>query len=383
MSSLAWQLLKREKLRFFIGAMGVAFGVVLMFMQFGFQSALFDSAALMQSTLNGDIVLINPNTTSLVNIWHFTERRLYQALASKYVLSVSPLYVGYAACTSEYGEGTRRTFVLGFKPEQCVFRINGVEENRYKLHADDEVLFDELSRKEFGPLSERLRSGAQPTLKVSHHNVKIAGTFKLGTSFGADGNIITSDSTFFRMGFQKEREPGLIDIGLIRLKSSSDLAVAQAELKKVLASDVLVLTRAEFINLEKNYWRQTTAIGFIFSIGVVLGLVVGAIIVYQILYSDVNDHLAEYATLKAMGYSDTFLTDVVLQEAIILSSAGFLPGLAISGFLYALTRDVTGLPMSLNLQSELFVAALSIVMCCCSAMLAASRLRTADPVECF
>lgn len=395
MISLAWHQLTREKLRFLIGTLGVAFGVVLMFMQFGFQTALFDSAALLQSTLNGEIVLIDPKSSSLVSMTPFTERRLYQALGSKNVESVSPVYVGFAGCRSDYAPGTRRIFVVAFKPEEKVFNNEGVERNRNRLRVEDSVLFDRLSRKEFGPVAldfknkqagnakEITTSPKLVSLQVGNHTINVAGLFSLGTSFGADGNIFTSDVTFFRMGFQHTRKPGLIDIGVVHLKKGSNAHLTQSELRQALPKDVSILTRDDFINLEKIYWRQSTAIGFIFSMGVVLGLVVGAVIVYQILYSDVNDHLSEYATLKAMGYSNGYLSDVVLQEAIILAAVGFGPGLAASFFLYQLTRDVTGLPMYMQSESAMFVLALSVVMCCASALLASSRLKTADPADCF
>jgi putative ABC transport system permease protein len=79
------------------------------------------------------------------------------------------------------------------------------------------------------------------------------------------------------------------------------------------------LTHQGFIDFEQRYWQTSTSIGFIFTLGVGMGFIVGTVIVYQILYTDVSDHLAEYATLKAMGYKNIFLEFVVLQEAIILS----------------------------------------------------------------
>lgn len=366
-----------------------------MFMQFGFQTALFDSAALLQSALNGEIVLIDPKSSSLVSMTPFTERRLYQSLGSKNVESVSPIYVGFAGCRSDYAPGTRRIFVVAFRPEEKAFNIDGVERNRNQLRIEDRVLFDRLSRKEFGPvasdfenknarnLKEMMTPPTPISLQVGNHKINVAGLFNLGTSFGADGNLITSDVTFFRMGFQHTRKPGLIDIGLVHLTKGADVHLTKSELRQALPKDVSILTRDEFINLEKTYWRQSTAIGFIFSLGVVLGLVVGAVIVYQILYSDVNDHLSEYATLKAMGYSNGYLADVVLQEAIILAAVGFGPGLAASYFLYQLTREVTGLPMFMQTESAMFVLALCVMMCCASALLASSRLKTADPADCF
>ena len=114
-----------------------------------------------------------------------------------------------------------------------------------------------------------------------------------------------------------------------------------------------------------------------------MGFVVGAIIVYQILFADVSDHLAEYATLKAMGYPNRYLFGVVFQEAIILSVLGYLPGMLISLGLYRLTADATKLPMQMTLSLGLSVVGLAILMCCVSGAIALRKIRSADPAEIF
>jgi putative ABC transport system permease protein len=114
-----------------------------------------------------------------------------------------------------------------------------------------------------------------------------------------------------------------------------------------------------------------------------MGFVVGAIIVYQILFADVTDHLAEYATLKAMGYPNSYLFSIVLQEALILAVLGYLPGLALCAWLYRLTENATRLPMTLDLRLGLFVIGLAVVMCSVSGMVAVRKIRSADPAEIF
>ena len=100
------------------------------------------------------------------------------------------------------------------------------------------------------------------------------------------------------------------------------------------SGDVEVLTRAEAIRYELKRWIRETSIGIIFQLGVAVSLLVGTVIVYQVLSSDVAAHVRQYATLKAMGYSNRFLSGVVLGQAMGLAFLGFLPGLAISAALY-------------------------------------------------
>ena len=141
--------------------------------------------------------------------------------------------------------------------------------------------------------------------------------------------------------------------------------------------------QAKFAQLEIDHWATTTPIGYVFSFGVIMGLVVGAIIVYQILYADVQDHLQEYATLLAMGYNHRYLSGVVLQEAVVLAILGFLPGLAISIGLYRVSADATQLPMAMSANSAIAVFVLTLVMCVFSGLLALRRLKSVDPAEVF
>jgi putative ABC transport system permease protein len=202
----------------------------------------------------------------------------------------------------------------------------------------------------------------------------------MGASFGADGNILTSDTNFIRL---TNRDKGLIDVGVIRLTPGSDAKVTAKKLMEILPKDVKVFTKEEFINFELKYWQEGTSIGFIFTLGTVMGFIVGIVIVYQILYTDVADHLSEYATLKAMGYTDWYLLAVVFQEAIILSIVGFLPGTLAAVGLYTMTRNATSLPLLMTVARAATVLALTVIMCLVSGAIAVRKLRAADPADMF
>jgi putative ABC transport system permease protein len=143
------------------------------------------------------------------------------------------------------------------------------------------------------------------------------------------------------------------------------------------------LTVEEFAEVEKHYWQSQGTIGFIFGIGVVVGFIVGTVIVYQILYTDVANHLPEYATLKAMGYSDRYLLSLLLQEALILALLGFIPGFAVAVGLYQLTYAVTLLPIGMTASRAGLVFLLTVLMCGVSAGIATGKLRSADPADIF
>jgi putative ABC transport system permease protein len=212
--------------------------------------------------------------------------------------------------------------------------------------------------------------------------MEVTGLFKLGTSFGINGHLVTSDLNFLRLMGQR-RQKGLIDVGVIRLKPDADVDQVLENLRHGLPNDVRVMSKAEFRQSEKNFWNTSTPVGYVFDLGAVIGFIVGAVIVYQILYSDVADHLPEYATLKAIGFTDNYLLTVVFQEALILALMGFVPGLAISFGFYQVTRQATLLPMVMTVGRAGFVLVLTALMCSISAALSVRKLRSADPADIF
>ncbi|MEL6765515.1 MAG: FtsX-like permease family protein, partial [Cyanobacteria bacterium J06607_6] len=173
--------------------------------------------------------------------------------------------------------------------------------------------------------------------------INIVGTFELGTDFASgNGNLLMSDVNFLRYFASRGPEDdtrsfATADIGILKLEPNTNPQKVVAALQAALPEDVLILPKDGpdgFVNRERKYWQDNTSIGFVFTLLTTMSFFVGIILVYQILYTDVADHWAEYATLKAMGYSNAYLLGVVLQESVFLSVLGFLPGFLISYLLY-------------------------------------------------
>lgn len=385
--STAWLQLKYEKIRLLVALGGISFAVVLIFIQFGLRAALFDSSVALHTSLQGEIFLISPRSTSLVAMDNFSERRLYQALAFKEVESVFPIYLGFAQWKNPHTKNYwRNIYVIGFDINYQTFDLVGIKENIDKLQLPDVVLFDQASRAEFGPIVSEFKQKGIVTTELGdrgpgNRRITVVGLFKLGTSFGADGNLITSDLNFLRIFSQRRK--GFINIGVIHLKPGYNFKEVSQILRAYLPGDVKVLSKQELIDFETKYWDSSTPIGFIFSLGVVLGLVVGIIIVYQILYSNIAEHLAEYATLKAIGYKHIYLLFVVFQESVIIAILGYLPGLVISLGVYKLAMDATLLPVVMKSTRAVFVLALTFLMCFISGAIAVRKLGQADPADIF
>ena len=377
---IAWFQLMKERTRLAVALAGIAFADMLMFVQLGILDSLFDSSTQAHQNLQADLVLINPQFETLFYVKEFPRERLQQTLAYEGVKNVRPLYINTAQWRNPETRLSRGILVWGIDPANPPFDFPEVNQHLEQLKLLDRVLFDRASRPEYGAIPQLWQQQGTVAAQVNDKNVETVGLFTLGTSFGADGNIITSDSTFLQLF--PNQQPNQIAVGLIELEPGTDVQQLQSSLQANLPNDVKVLTPAEFAQTEIDYWGSQ-GIGFIFGLGVVVGFVVGIVIVYQILYSDVSDHLPEYATLKAMGYSDRYLLGVLLQEALLLAVLGYIPGFLLSLGLYQITYAATLLPIGMKLQRAGLVLLLTIIMCAVSGAIAVRKLQAADPADIF
>ncbi|MBD2202129.1 FtsX-like permease family protein [Calothrix sp. FACHB-1219] len=378
---LAWRQLMKEKTRLAVAVAGITFADMLMFIQLGFESALFDAAIKPHRNLQADLVLINPQFQTLFSVKSFSRERLYQTLSHDSVKSVNSVYISTGQWRNPQTRLDRAILVWGIDPAQPAFLFPEIKQHQNDLKQLYQVMFDQAGRPEYGDIATTLKQTGNFQTELNSKAINVKGVFSNGASFAADGNVITSDSTFLQLF--PDRKADRIEVGLITLKPDAEPEKVRSQLEAILPKDVLVLTPEGFAQIEKNYWATGTGIGFIFGLGVGVGFIVGIVIVYQILYSDVSDHLPEYATLKAMGYSDRYLLGVLLQEALFLAILGFLPSFFLSLGLYQLTYTATLLPISMTVERAIRVFILTIVMCTFSGAIAMRKLRAADPADIF
>lgn len=378
---LGWLQLWHRKVRFAVALAGIAFAVMLILMQLGFRASLFESAVRYHKHFNYDVAIFSHDSQYIVGPETFSDRRLYQARAVEGVRSITPVYLGRATWKNPYDHSVRLIYTVGVDPEDDVLDAPGITEGRRAIRLQDVVLFDSASRKEYGPVAEHFQKGEAVEAEANDRRIRVGGLFTLGTSFGIDAGMLTGISNFLRIF--PNRSKNQIDLGLVHVADGVDPVVVRDRLRALLPQDVIVMTRPDFIERETAYWNTATPIGFVFTFGAIIGFVVGTVIVYQILFSDVSDHLAEYATLRAIGYSNGYVSRVVIQQAMILAVLGFGLGTLAALRLYGVTRSATRLPMELTAERAAAVLAATIVMCAISGFLALRRVRKLDPAEVF
>lgn len=378
---LAWRQLRAERARLFSAIAGVMFAAVLVFMQLGFRAALFDSATALLQAMRGDIFLMHPMTTASFRPEALPRVRAHQALALPEVKAAVPVYLAQATWRNPENGSRRPIQLIGLDTEQGVMDFPGLAPLIDALKQPDTIAFDLRSRPEFGDVPRLLREQGPFIAQLGNRDMLVTGLVEIGPSFGADGNAVLSEVNFRRV--VKERAVSSVDLVAIRLQPGADIATTQRRLREILPPDVMVLTQAELVAWERRYWEEATPIGFIFMFGSLMGLVVGMVIVYQILFSDIASHLKEYATLKAMGYSNGYLGRAVLGAAMILAVLGFVPGFAASLFLYDVVGKGTFLPITMDVERAVGVFLMIFTMCAVAGLLAMRKLRDANPADMF
>jgi putative ABC transport system permease protein len=371
---LAWRILTHEKGRTGLALGGVFIAILLVFIELGFFVAVPQGGMLVYDQMRFDLLLASQNYQYQAQPWQFPRERLTRAAAVAGVAKATPLYFGAGTWRDPKGGLRLDFFAIGFNPAAQPFAVTDIDRQRDMLQQSDTILVDDSTRPVFGSLEP----GRE--VVINGRRMTIGGTYHLGTGFLGIGVAIMDEANFFR-AFGRRNDPA--NLGLIELAPGADAANVAAALRQALPADVQIFTRGELKAHEDSYWTTRTSVGLIFGSGLIVSLIVGLMVLYQTLATQITRHLPEFATLKAIGYADIHLAAVVLIEAAIVVTVAFVPATAAAMALYAVIRSETLLPVVLTLPLLAGVLAATLVMSAGSALLSVSGLRRADPADVF
>lgn len=389
---LAWKNLLHDRRRLATAVAGIGFAVLLMFVQVGFQNALYDSQVRLVDALEGQLFIVSSDRFAIAAETRFPLQKLYQARSVEEVTHVCPLYTELTASVfknfnSRNSSKGHQIRSIGIEIGDPVFHLQGVQQNAVHLRAPMTAIVDRHSKPaKFALPVEDLDLLKETNVEVGDNRVALVGAFDLGADFVNEGNLIMSTATFASLF--PHRAPGgdplgVVDLGIVSLEEDADAEAARDRLASRLGESVQVYTREGFRAKEKKFWRGATPIGAVFSAGKIIGFVVGVVICYQVIFSGIADHMPEFATLKAMGYKSSYFIHLIVVEAMWLAVFGFVPGAVISTGLYHWLAGQTGLLMQMTPYTLLFVFGVTVVMCVASGLLAVRKLLTADPASLF
>lgn len=388
---VAWLQLSHQKVRLLVAILGVAFSIILIFTQLGLRGMLFNGVTLLPENLNGDLYLMSNyaeviRDSSLPNIY------LYQADAVEGVADVRPLYVSRGrwvdpkllktaevdAVDADIESSSMQ--IIAFNPNKPVLNLPEVNQQLNLLAVPGSILYDRLSKSVSGNIPQLFANQDQVFSILDNRRVTVVGLFNLGSTFYFDSVAVMSDWNYKQISEGADLDQ--VSLGVIFLEPGANPQAVIKSIKQTLGKSIKVLTKAELAEAEVAKvatWPE----GKVLNFGAGIGFVVGIIIVYQVIYTDVSEHLPEYATLKAMGYKDRDLSLVVFQESLILAVMGFIPGYLASFGIYYLMTNFIELPVSMNPAIALQVFILNLLMCIISGAIAIKKLRTADPADIF
>ena len=376
---LAWAQLSHQKVRTGVAMGGIAFANVLIFMQLGFVELFAGGATILPRHLQGDLFVMNPDS-KFIGGNTFDRARLYQAAAFEGITAAEPLYIKIGTWAYNKDTISESTRMFAYNPQIPAFDVPELNQQQAQVREPFTVLFDRLSRNELGPIPAAMAAKPTTTAMFNNRRLTVSGLFNLGTSFFiGEGNIIASELTYAEIfGANSLQE---VSLGMIRVKPGTDLIALKSGIERSVPG-IQVLTRKELQTKELKFQDENPT-STIFNFGALMGFIVGVAIVYQVLYSDVSDHLAEYATLKAIGYSSRSLLLVIFQEALFLAILGYMPGFVAALGMYQLLTGLTKLELVMTFNLALTVFTLTLAMCLISAAIASNKLRAADPADVF
>jgi putative ABC transport system permease protein len=364
---LACRNLSYAKVRSALAVAGVSFATVLVFLQLGFYGAVVNGATLFYNQLDFDLFM--PVSGS------FTRRRLYQALALDDVERADPFYVSKASWRVPATRSLYDVIIFAFDPDDPVFLEPSIIRQAPLLKKRDTVLVDSETRPIYGPRA------AGDEVEIGRRRVTVAGESRLGTAFVELGIIVVADRTLLRIDPRASLEN--VSIGLVKLRPGADPQRVKEQLRSILPGDVNIRTRTELNAEESHYWITATSTGLIISSGAVVAVIVGVVIMYQSLSSQVTRHLPEYATMKALGYTNTDVSLVVLLQGILLAATGFFPAWLLAALTYDALRKDEFLPVTMPWSRVVEVFCLSLFMASLAGILALRKVRRADPADLY
>jgi putative ABC transport system permease protein len=378
---IAWRQLSYQRMKLVVACAGVVVAVMLMLVQLGIREGALENSIAIAAKVQADLVVISPRTKTIFQSTQFPRRLLMRLAGHPAVDHVQEMYMSQARWRNPWEFREHPISVFGVDPRSPLIDFPGYSSRAAELQLPDRLIFDRNNRVTYGPVREHLAAEGFLETEINHRRVRVIGAIPVGISIVSDGNLFLSPANFLRLFPQ--RNPGAIDLGMIRLKPGSDPLQVLEELRPLLGAEARLLTRDQLVDSESRFVRESAPIDFIFGMGAVVGFFIGFVVVYQILYTEVTNHLPQFATMKAMGFSDRTLLSIVYYQGLLLSVLGYIPGFIVALWLYQLATKAIQMPFSMTWNRGISVFLLTVVMCLLSATIALQRVRRVDPADVF
>ena len=377
---IGWLQLTHNRTRFAAALAGVAFANVLVFVQLGIMNSMGAATLRPYDFFQADVMISAGDANSLTDGGNVARQWLLQAMADPDVAEGMGLFINNVPW--DRGEKDISLTTFGVDPVKPGFLAPEIAADLPLLEVQDAALLDRLARGLRKEEGAAIRPQSPLAFETQSRTVTAYATFAGGGGFGGDGYMLVSDQTF--LSLFPARSSAAPDHILLALRPGAQPQAVIARLKTLISDPSLrIRSYADAAQEDLRYQQTKRPTGIIFGFGVLIGVLVGLVIVYQVLSTDVADHLREYATFKAMGYGPRFFLGIVFEEALVLGIMGFLPGLVVGTAILTAMGKATTLPLAMTPSMAVSVFLGTVVFSALSGAIATRRLAAADPADLF
>jgi putative ABC transport system permease protein len=369
---LAFRNLLHDRTSLAVTLTGIVFAVVLLFGQGGLYLASERMISAMHDRYPADLWVIAEGTECFDDGGFLEDRQRFTTLAVPGIRKVAELTTGYAAWRRPSG-GWMAVFVVGSDRltlsggTGAFVEGNDTSVKMPQAVSVDKSYLDDLGVKGLGAMAE-----------INETRVSVGA---LSDGLRAFTTVPYVFTTLNRARTLLSAERDQASFQLIDLEPGAKVEAVRSALVQR-SEGIEVLTHDEFRARSLDYWLFETGAGTSLISGAILGLIIGIVVVSQSLYASAKDHINEFATLRALGASSSFIHAVILLQAIFCALLGYSIGLAIA---LGVVRATAGTALSIVISPELAIAmlGLTLIMCVLAAFSAISKITRIDPATVF
>ncbi|WP_017316985.1 FtsX-like permease family protein [Mastigocladopsis repens] len=397
MASIARKNLLEDIPRFLVAQAGIMFAVSLVTIQTGLQYGFARSSSLLIDQSRADIWVASKNMQHLGLTLPIPYERVAQAQELAGVERAEAVIIRGTVWHEEESDEITSVTLVGAQPNGMLFSPSNITQGSLNdLKEPYRFIIDKTNLKsihlqqlgEVGKINDipaKLVGFTKGTQSIIFGTLMFTSVVSANTYINRDSQSVSSASNAPSSTSDTAREltsTDSISFVLIKAKPGQNIDKLKRDLEQALP-ETTAYTREEIAEITQIYWQERSGIGFILGLGAVVGVVVGAVVVSQILYASVTDHIKEFGTLKAMGASDWFIYNVIIEQALWMAILGYLPGIALCLGVAAWTSTTQGIVILITPVSAIAVFGITVVMCVCSAVFAIQKVTRVDPAIVF
>ncbi len=361
-----------DRISLLVTLVGIVFSVVLMAIQLGLFQGTEKVITNLIDRSKADIWITPIGAESIDDSPLLQGGERFAALAVPGVASAQDLAINFVQWEKEDG-AAQAVVIVGTDPADGGLQAwNVVEGDGNHINRPNAVIVEKTYLKKLGIKK------VGDTAQINGQKVTVVAITDRIRSFTTLPYIFTTLDRGRDLIGARPNQSGFVSV---QVKPGANVETVRKAIKAGLRN-ADVLTNAEFVDRSIEHWLFATGAGAALIAGAVLGLIVGIVVVAQTLYASTKDHLNEFATLRALGASASYIHKVILFQALFSAVLGFGIGILLSHVVVWATWN-THLNILLTPRLSVILFGVTLAMCIFSAISAIIKVTRIDPAMVF